>query len=78
MPGTRIKSNGLEENHFISGYYKKGMRWTIPNYFEEEIAYHNAKKFYENDGRIIFDATIGGKLNVFPKIDYYKLFNRGY
>lgn len=78
VPGTRVKSTGFESNHFISGYYKKGMTWTLPNYFEEEIAYRNAQEVYEKNGRKIYDATIGGKLNVFPKIDYYKLFNRVY
>jgi len=74
VPGTRIKSMGNEENHFIKEYYKKGMTWTIPNYLEEEIAYENAKRAFENDGRIVLDATIGGKLAIFPKVDYSSLF----
>ncbi len=74
VPGTRIRSSGKESNHFISGYYKKGMKWTIPNYLEEEIAYRHAKKAYEKYGRKIFDATIDGKLNVFEKVNYYELF----
>jgi len=76
VPGTRIKSTGNESNHFISGYYKEGMKWTIPNYKDEEYSYQLAKEAFESDNRIILDATIDGKLNVFRKVDYYSLFNK--
>jgi hypothetical protein len=33
-----------------------------------------AKAAYAADGREVLDATIGGKLTVFPKIDYLTLF----
>ena len=74
VPGTKIKSDGKETNHFISGYYKEGMKWVIPHYKEEEYAYLKAKKAFERSGRIILDATIDGKLNVFKKVYYYDLF----
>ena len=75
VPGTRIKSNGKESNHFISGYYKEGMKWTIPNFAEEEYTYYLAREAYEKNNRKISDATIGGKLEIFEKVDYYSLFN---
>lgn len=76
VPGTRIMSNGAETNHFINGYYKKGMKWTLPNYLEEENSYRKAKIAFEKDGRKILDATIGGNLNIFRKVDYLELFNK--
>ena len=72
--GIGIKSTGNEDNHFIKGYYKKGQNWDAPDYKSEEFAYQLSKKAFENNGRIIKDATIKGKLNVFEKVDYSTLF----
>jgi hypothetical protein len=33
-----------------------------------------AREAYEADGRRVLDATVGGKLMVFPKVDYNELF----
>jgi hypothetical protein len=74
VPGAIVKSNGEEGNHFIKGYYKKGMSWRIPDYKGEELAYRMALEAFTNNGRKIYDATINGQLDVFPKIDYYSLF----
>ncbi len=75
-PGKRLKSTGSETNHFASGYYDKGMKWTIPNYLEEEISYSKARIAYEESGKEIMDATIGGKLEIFNKVDYISLFKK--
>ncbi|HVX49980.1 MAG TPA: 6-hydroxymethylpterin diphosphokinase MptE-like protein [Chitinophagaceae bacterium] len=72
--GVGIKSTGQEDNHFIKGYYKPGMNWDAPDYRSEEFSYKLARKAFEEDGRIIKDATIGGKLDVFEKVDFYSLF----
>ncbi|MCF8261220.1 MAG: DUF115 domain-containing protein [Melioribacteraceae bacterium] len=70
VPGQEIKSDGNEQNHFINGYYKKGMTWKIPDYKGEELAYQLAKDNFENSGRKVLDATKNGKLNIFQKIDF--------
>jgi hypothetical protein len=72
--GTTIQSTGQEDNHFIKGYYKPGMKWFAPDFETEEYAYKLARIAFEKDGRIIKDATIGGKLEVFEKVDFYSLF----
>jgi hypothetical protein len=33
-----------------------------------------AKQAFDANGRRIVDATLGGKLTVFPKVDYNRLF----
>jgi hypothetical protein len=33
-----------------------------------------ARKAYEKAGRQVLDATVGGKLTIFPKVDYTSLF----
>jgi hypothetical protein len=74
--GTGIKSTGDEDNHFINGYYKPGMKWFAPDLETEEYAYKLTRAVFEKDGRIIKDATIGGKLEVFEKIDFFSLFSK--
>jgi hypothetical protein len=77
VPGkanTTIVSTGDDPNHFNPGYFGKGFRWQLPDFETSEIGYRLARKAYEADGRQVLDATIGGKLTVFPKVDYQSLF----
>lgn len=73
-PNTTIVSQGDDPNHFNPGYFGKGFRWQLPDLDTSEQAYAMARQAYEADGRKVIDATVGGKLTVFPKIDYNKLF----
>lgn len=73
-PNTTITSAGDDPNHFHPGYFGKGFRWQLPDLETSEIAYTMAKEAYRHDGREILDATVGGKLTVFPKIAYESLF----
>jgi len=75
-PGKLVIATGDEKNHFTKNYYTKGMGWRIPDYKGEELAYTMAKKAFDNSGRKIFDATINGKLDIFPKVDFYSLFKK--
>lgn len=75
-PHEIVIGNGEDPNHFDRGYFGQGFRWQAPDLLLSEQAYHLAKKHFEADGRQILDATLGGKLDVFPKIDYYSLFNQ--
>lgn len=72
--GAAIQSTGKEDNHFIQGYYKPGMKWFAPDFESEEYAYRLARKAFEADGRVFKDATVDGKLQVFEKVDFYSLF----
>jgi hypothetical protein len=77
VPGkanSTIVSLGDDPNHFNPGYFGKGFRWQLPDFETSEIGYRLARQAYEFDGRTILDATIGGKLKVFPKADYLSLF----
>ena len=69
-----IISQGDDPNHFAPNYFGKGFKWQLPDLETSERAYRMAKAAYEADGRQVLDATIGGKLTVFPKIDYLSLF----
>lgn len=71
---TTIVSQGDDPNHFHPGYFGKGFRWQLPDLEMSEIGYQMAKKTYEDAGRKVLDATIGGKLKIFDKVDYNQLF----
>lgn len=71
---TTITSDGDDPNHFHPGYFGKGFRWQLPDLETSEIGYRMARQAYEQAGRSILDATVGGKLTIFPKTDYNSLF----
>jgi hypothetical protein len=79
VPGkanTTIVSQGDDPNHFDPGYFGKGFRWQLPDFKMSEIGYRLARQAYETTGREVLDATIGGKLNIFRKINYQSLFKK--
>jgi len=69
-PTTVVVATGLEDNHFVGDYYRPGEVWRIPDYKGEELAYRWAHNAFRRAGREILDATVGGRLNVFPKADF--------
>jgi len=73
-PNETVVSEGDDPNHFSSEYFGKGFKWQLPDLEASEHAYRMAKQAYEGAGRRVLDATIGGKLNVFEKVDYQSLF----
>jgi hypothetical protein len=73
-PNETVVSQGDDPNHVHPGYFGKGYRWQLPDLVQWEEAYRLARRTYEADGRSVVDATIGGKLQVFPKVEYDSLF----
>ncbi len=73
-PNETVVSQGDDPNHFHPGYFGKGFRWQLPDLETSERAYRMARTAYEDAGRIVLDATVDGKLTVFPKVDYLSLF----
>jgi 6-hydroxymethylpterin diphosphokinase MptE-like len=73
-PNTTVTSQGDDQDHFNASYFGKGFRWQLPDLETSERSYQLARQSYEQSGRQILDATIGGKLTVFPKVDYDSLF----
>lgn len=73
-PNTTVVSNGADPNHFSEAYFGKGFRWQLPDLETSELGYRLARQTYEAEGRQVVDATIGGKLTIFPKVDYENLF----
>jgi hypothetical protein len=77
VPGkanTTIVSQGDDPNHFTTSYFGKGFRWQLPDFETSEIGYRLADQAYKADKRQVLDATIGGKLTIFPKVKYDQMF----
>jgi len=72
-----VTSTGDDPNHFDPTYFGKGVRWELPNLPLSEVAYGLARQAYEADGRRIVDATLGGKLTIFPKTTLAEALGRG-
>ncbi len=68
-PNEQQKFAGDDINHFHPDYFK-GQQWHLADLEGNEASYALAKHQFHSKGRNIFDATIGGKLNVFEKIDF--------
>jgi hypothetical protein len=75
IEGSGILSQSNDPNHFNSSYFGKGYRWHDPMVERMEQALRRAREIYEGNRRRIFNATIGGKLEVFDRVDYSSLFN---
>jgi hypothetical protein len=70
LPGLTVVSKGPDQNHFHPDYFGKGVIWQLPDYVAAEYAYDKIKNLFEEHGRHVLDATKGGKLQIFPKVDF--------
>lgn len=62
-----ITSKGPDRSHFSSKYFGKGVKWQLPNLEGSELAYRMAKAQFEREGKRIVNATVGGRLDIFPR-----------
>lgn len=69
-----VVSQGDDLNHFAPNYFGKGAKWQLPDLDTSEVGYTFAREAYYKAGRDVLDATVGGKLTIFPKVDYNSLF----
>jgi len=63
-----------DPNHFDPDYFGKGYRWHDPQVSEMIAAYQEAKRALEGTGQTIYNATVGGKLEVFERRSFHSLF----
>jgi hypothetical protein len=73
-PNTTVTSEGDDPNHFSGQYFGRGFRWQLPDLDTSELGYAIVREGYHRAGREVLDATVGGKLTIFPKVDYNSLF----
>lgn len=63
-----------DKDHFRPDYFPPGARWQLPDLRRSELAYAQARRAYEADGRQILDATLDGACTAFEKANYKELF----
>ena len=73
--GDIILSDGEDPNHFFSSYFQ-GRKWQGANVERMEEMYRLAKVAFQADGRSIINATVGGKLEVFPRQELVQALQR--
>ena len=74
IENSHILSRGDDPNHFHPDYFGNGYRWHDPQVERMGRAYSKALKYFSDDQRKIGNATIGGKLEIFDRANYYELF----
>lgn len=72
--GAVIQNTEDDVNHFHPDYFGEGRKWHDPRLHNVLKSYRLAKLMYELDGRSIFNATKGGKLEIFDRVDFDSLF----
>ena len=72
--GGSILSTSDDPNHFDASYFGAGKRWHDPHLDRVERSYKLAKICYESKGKNIYNSTVGGKLEVFERVDFNSLF----
>ncbi len=70
-----IYSTEDDSSHFHKDYFGRGYRWHNPKSHLMEKAYKIAKRIYNEDGRCIYNASKGGKLELFKRVSYEDLFS---
>ena len=71
--GDIILSTTDDPNHFHKDYFGAGKTWKDPKLDRVLMNYRMADLAYSAVGRKIYNATIGGKLEIFERVDYEKL-----
>jgi hypothetical protein len=69
QPNEAQTMEGEDVNHFDPDYFR-GQTWQLPDLQGSELSYRMARFAFQRNGRQILDATVGGQLEIFPKIPY--------
>jgi len=70
-----LESKSDDINHFDSRYFGKGYRWHDPNVHTMLQAYRKVRNYAKINNVKVMNATIGGELDVFPRVNYNDLFD---
>jgi hypothetical protein len=76
VKGNHITSRGDDPNHFHPDYFGAGKVWKDPKLDRVLANYELSKAMYEADGREIINATVGGKLEAFRRMDLAEALGR--
>jgi len=68
LANSTITQQTTENNHFILNYFPPGSQWQLPDLAGSEFHYEIAREVYKAKNRTIYNATDGGKLEVFQRL----------
>jgi len=63
-----------DPNHFDSNYFGKGKKWHDPHVDRMLFQYEQAKKVCDALNIQVINSTVGGNLEIFPRINFLELF----
>ncbi len=63
-----VSSGAKDESHFDPRYFSGGQKWQLPDLVASEYFYSMAGDIYRAHGRRVVNCTIGGKLELFPRM----------
>lgn len=61
-----------DESHFDPRYFSDGVPWELPDLFQSEVAYTQARDVFAAFGGRVVNATVGGSLEVFERVTLNK------
>lgn len=74
VDGTVITSREDDVNHFDPRYFGPGKRWHHPRVDRMILCLEHAAQHLAAQGVRVYNATLGGKLEVFPRVAYEHIF----
>ena len=69
-----VSTENDDPNHFSLSYSGKGDRWSLPDVELMIHQYSKSKEVLDEMGIDVFNATVGGNLEVFPRVSFESLF----
>lgn len=75
--GDVIVSRSDDPNHFHPGYFGPGKTWHDPKLDRVLINYRLARDVFRADEREIINATVGGHLELFPRLSLREALDKG-
>ncbi len=70
----RLVSAASDPNHFDPGYFGQGKKFHEPHVARMIFHYHESRLVCESLGVKVYNATVGGNLEEFERVDYRELF----
>ncbi|MDZ4849268.1 MAG: 6-hydroxymethylpterin diphosphokinase MptE-like protein [Pirellulaceae bacterium] len=64
-----VTSGAKDESHFDPRYFSGGQKWQLPDLVASEFFYSMAGDIYRAYGRRIINCTVGGQLELFPRME---------
>jgi hypothetical protein len=69
-----ISNQDDDPNHFSPSYFGKGRKWHDPNVESMILHYDLSNQVCKRAGVKVYNATLGGRLEIFERVDFNTLF----